>query len=274
MKVSFKTLVPSFLLICSGFSPIEDSNLLYDIPAQTINPKFLMDMPGESYEVKKEAFQISHFVTYKEYKEYLEVIKGDSSNSYYLSQLPDSNIGPEAVYREYITSDSYDELPVLGVSWDNAMNYLKWKTYKEKNSDGLQFIYRLPQGSEWLTAYNYLEKAKISHDFNDKYSDWMMGTVDESAYNFNQPLGWPLDYVYLHKPTDPPALKRKLTLGDSYLFQRARFWDYRRGAYYSYEGFRHIGFRYVIDTINSENDKTGKKNLNYWILRMWSGEWY
>ena len=265
------SLVLSVLLfaIIIGFTAEPNNKTLFNIPTQIIYPYHLLGDLSNPLQMTVKKFQISQFVTYAEYKEYLKVIKADSSENYYLTQLPDSNIGHGEIHNTYITSDAYDALPVIGISWENAMNFLKWKTLRENKNDSIRFIFRLPQGSEWLAAYKHLEENDIKHDFNALYSDWLLSTMDESYYSILKSKELAFDYCYFHKPNDPPALKRKLTLGDSYLFQSDKLLNYRRFSFYSYRGYRHIGFRYVKGSPDGPNTKSGLANHSNGLLKWW-----
>ena len=257
------------LVLILGFSPSPKDATLFSIPTQMIHPYQLLGDQSNNLYMNVNEFRISRFVTYLEYKEYLQVIEKDSSESFYFMQLPDTNIGPTQVHQEYIRSDLYDDLPVIAISWDNAMNFLKWKTLRDNKSDSITFIYRLPKGSEWLAAYSYLESQHINHDFDDLFSDWLLSTKDESYYQGIQSKEFAFDYYYFHKHDSPLALKRKLTLGDSFLFQRAKPLSYIGFGYYATVGFRHIGFRYVIDLITPANEQEEMDKLPYSILEMW-----
>lgn len=243
---------------------------LFVIPAQTFN---LFKILGDSSKGKDETikgFQISEFVTYREYKEYLSVIKKDSAQAYYLTQLPDSNIGSTEVRNKYITSSEYDELPIHGISWDNAMNFCKWKTIKE-NKDSIQFIYRLPSCSEWLAAYYYLSENSIKNDFNKNYSDWLINSKDESLYGSNSMEAINLfNNIYFHKKKDPLVLKRKFVIGDSYLFQQDKLLNYYRFSYYATQGYRQVSFRYIKEPVNQYKIiYPQRKNFAEEIFRYW-----
>jgi Sulfatase-modifying factor enzyme 1 len=231
----------------------------HTVPEQTLNLYELIGYLNEDRKDTIKAFGISDFITYKEYKKYLNSIKRDSSEQFYTSQLPDTNITiDKTVYQEYITSNVYDNYPVLGISWENAMNYCKWKTLKDNKKGEIKFIYRLPKGSEWVATLNFCTENNIKLDMDDKYSDWILNSFDETIYNFYMSE---FDYVYLHKEDDLPVLKRKWTVGESYLYYIPSLIDgYPSIRYgYSYIGYQHIAFRIVIT-------KADKSILNYWGL--------
>lgn len=258
-------------ILLTSYTLADKSVQLFDIPPQTIN---LFKILGDNSKGKDQPIkgcQISGLVTYKEYKEYLSAIKKDSSKTYYQTQLPDSNIGSTEVRNKYINSSEYDDFPVLGISWDNAMNFCKWKTLKE-NKDSIQFIYRLPNCSEWLAAYFYLSDNKIKNDFNKNYSDWLLNSKDESFYDFNNSTKdeFPFNYIYFHKKNDPLVLKRKFVIGDSYLFQQDKLVNYYSFSFYSTEGYRQVSFRYIKESVNQSEKVYAKgKSLAVNILEYW-----
>ena len=261
----------TLLISLASFAPAHKSAQLYSIPTQTINLYKSLAYNSRTSAQTIKAFQISEQVTYKEYKDYLTSIKKDSSATFYLTQLPDSSIGSAEVYKEYITSVEYDNFPVLGISWDNAMNFCKWKTQKE-NKDGIQVIYRLPNCSEWLAAYSYLSENKIKNDFNRNYSDWLVNAFDESVSHYASDTSssqFIYDWLYFHASKDPLGYKRKLVIGNSYLYQQQNILFYLF-SFYANEGYRQIGFRYVKETV-SESPETGQngKSIAQSLIEHW-----
>ncbi len=244
------------------------SNPLYFIPTQTINLYKLLAYQNKTFTSTIKEFEISEQVTYKEYKEYLSSVKKDSSEEFYLIQLPDNSIGSIEVYKRYLTHHEYDNSPVIGISWESAMNFCKWKTIKDNNKH-LQFIYRLPNCSEWLAAYSYLSEKKIRNTLNKNFSDWLINTKDET-YHFidTYPLSekFIFDDVWLHKPDESLTLKRKQVIGNSYLYQQ-KYLLAHKFSFYANEGYRQVSFRYVkVSLLDSVNFKFNNSILNYWGL--------
>lgn len=219
-----------------------------------------------SYKMELDSFEITNQITYGEYKTYLaDVKKGDSSYMFYLKQLPDSTITSIQNYYEYTTDKKYDSFAVIGISWEAAMNFCKWKTVKQNKID-IEFIYRLPKLSEWLNALNYLENKKIENDFNIDFSDWTLSTYYEG--NFSNGNSFNFDHTYLAKENEPPRLKRKVAMGDSYLFQKENLRNHWMG-YHSFIGYRQIAFRIVKQRLNSKNNKMLNENiLKWWNLKI------
>lgn len=237
LNISLFFIVTSLLF---GFGTFEVYKKYYKIPNQDLDLNQLIGDTLNKGVNHVGSFEISTLVTFKEYKVYLKEIKKDSSKEYYYKQLPDSSIAPLDVWNKYVTSNEYDKYPVLGIRWESAMNYCKWKTLKETVNDSLSVIYELPNMSEWLAAKHYLDLKKVKHDFSKNYSDWLIVTFDESVYNFFS-KNYTYDYSYYHQNFDPPSLKRKRIIGNSYLFNGLK------QKYYGYadKGYRYVGFRYV-----------------------------
>ena len=195
--------------------------------------------------ISVDSFEISSLVTFGQYKEYLASVKKDSSQKFYLSQFPDSSMCAPDAYVKYVNSPEYDDYPVSGISWDNAMNFCRWKT-KHVNGEEIKMICRLPYAHEWLCALSYLSKMKMGNDLNKDYSDWTLDSYDESAYAFDLTDGYnphgKFGYIYFAKPDEPAVLKRKVAIGNSFHFCQHNFIS---SYFYEFHGYAYIGFRYV-----------------------------
>lgn len=248
----------------------------YSIPEQMFQPYKILGIQENRYAltfantdlwVKIDSFEISHLVTFKEYRQYLETIQKDSSFSFYLSQLPDSSIALKENYSEYISNKKFDAFPVLGISWDAAMNYCKWKTLQENDLRDLKFIYRLPKLGEWLAAYNYLETNKTTNDFSKNYSDWTMSLYFEGG-SFRSDSNFVFDkFIYLQASKDHPRDKRKIVMGGSYLFQHPTLRQHI-SPYFAFNGYRQIAFRLIKETLKENADSKSLSNriIIYWGL--------
>ncbi len=274
-RLNYILRILTIIIVLSSYSTASKSARFYNIPTQTINQYELIGDNSKTTKQTINAFQISEFVTLKEYKNYLSSVKKDSSTEFYINQLPDSCIGSVDVYNKYLNSSAFDNFPVVGISWDNAMNFCKWKTINE-NKVNIQFIYRLPHCSEWLAAYSYLSKNKIKNDFNKNYSDWLINSKAESIFEvgLESPLKFKYDWVYLHENKDQKVAKRKLVIGNSYLYQQENILRYKFN-FYSYKGYRQISFRYVKEKVSESytayhhkfEKNTAKSLLEHWGLK-------
>jgi len=274
-------LILFFCTILLGFASDNGDNKFYHIPARTID--FSKQWGYERYQFKFktsiEEFDISSLVTYSQYKTYLKDIKVDSSTKFYQSQLPDTGMCNKDVYEKYVSSSEYDTYPVLGITWEAAMNYCKWMTLKE-NKDSLVYMYCLPTYTQWIDAYEYLKSINNTGDLNNDYSDWLLTPNDEGTYFIKNEVdsnSTTIAYLSLNDKTDAPVLRRKMIAGNSFLF----LLDYSMNYYYHYygysdRGYRQVGFRYVKHkirwpvTIQKPAYMVGKydyKVLQYWGLK-------
>jgi formylglycine-generating enzyme required for sulfatase activity len=93
-------------------------------------------------------------VSVKQYYDYLNSIKKDSSEQFYQTSLPDIGKAP---FKEYFSNKKYFDFPVVGVSFVQAVNYCKWLTAVENQklkSKGKPPVldFRIPSEVEWVYA--------------------------------------------------------------------------------------------------------------------------
>jgi formylglycine-generating enzyme required for sulfatase activity len=192
--------------------------------------------------IKFESFEISNEVSVKEYNSFLESIKQDSTNTYYLSQIPDSSILPPSLYPIYFSEIKNENEPIIGVSWAQAMEYCKWKTINDTLKGGLIYLYRLPKLSEWLYARSYENSLNTLNHFDKNVSEWVLNSKDESRLNSSPEQ---FDYWYFSHPDDPRSLKRKIVIGNSWSYTGKHLQDYIYDNYFENQGYTHVGFRFV-----------------------------
>lgn len=244
-----------------SFSPLW-GQYLQPIPEQFINFEdylsYSLDSTGQD---TVEAFAISNFITYQEYKIYLQAIQKDSSPAFVLSQQPDSNIAPSAaIYAQYVHSNLYDKEPVVGISWDAAMNYCKWKTLQDNPTDSLTFIYRIPHCKEWVAAYHYYNKNQLPHDMNQHFADWLLEAYYANWSSYFSELS---PVIFLHQEGDHSAWRRKLTIGNSYRYTEPRLLFYKFW-FFANTGHRHLGFRIVKSPLTSVPTSINQIILAHW----------
>jgi Sulfatase-modifying factor enzyme 1 len=240
----------------------------YSVPANTILPYDILGIKEEGSlkdntriktKIKVEAFDISHQITFGAYKTYLEAIKKDSSIEFYKTQLPDSSIFSKENYQTYITDKKYDSFAVASISWDAAMQYCKWKTIHDTGV----YLYRLPKLSEWLAAYKYLGDKKLPNDINKYFSDWTLSFYYEGISS-RVDDSFAFDASFFAKQNDPPRLKRKMAMGDSYLIQHENLVEHIRGLF-AFSGYREVSFRIVKEKIsNISTFRLNKSILDFW----------
>jgi len=146
-------------------------HLLLLFPLLFICAKLKWKVP-ENYVALNEKVAICKYeLTVLEYKKYLLQMKLDSSAEFYASQQPDSvslqyleranDYYCNAYYTGYFSYPGYHLFPMIGVSYDQVINFCRWK-----NSTQKEFTYRLPTPEEWDLAYGNNKLRIISKQKN------------------------------------------------------------------------------------------------------------
>lgn len=196
------------------------------------------------------SFEATPFITLGEYKQFLESrAESGSGND---SLMPDRSIASAETYETYMHDKKYESDPVMGVSWQNAVEYCIWRTKLENPDSGIIFIYRLPFKSEWIQMANYADSVLKDFEINRHYAEWIMASFDESANAFVAYLNraFPCEFLYIAKKSDPQVLTRMCIYGRSFLSN-----DEYKMYGYSYQGYRDVGFRMVKEYINIPGQK-------------------
>lgn len=125
------------------------------IPAGSFILKRSVGTNTKNFSVSIDAFWMKQSeVSVKEYFEYVENIKKDSTKNVYEKALPDKGSAP---LRNYFTDAKYSNFPIVGITLTQAQNYCKWKTVVENNRlkrQGKPQVqnYRIPSEAEWIYA--------------------------------------------------------------------------------------------------------------------------
>ena len=256
----------SFLLWQVSFS---QKVKFWKIPEQTINFSELYNAEVKDSVLKKvSAFEVSPFITLKQYKSFLNAVKTDTSFHYSDSLLIDSSICSDSCYSEYISNKSVLNHSVVGVSWQSALAFCKYKTIQENDSNTIEFLYRLITIEEWGSMYKFLGKKS---DQNKLYSYWTLDNFEESSYGryLNSP-GERYEHIlnqsyrYMAEEADPPVLHRKRIIGQSFDHQASTIeFSYRQKYAYSFTGYKDLGFRIVKV---QKDDFLFDLILTYWRL--------
>jgi formylglycine-generating enzyme required for sulfatase activity len=252
------------LLYWFCFSSSLHSQSLEKIPSQAIDFSRYLSHKMKNAPIETiPAFDISGFVTYGEYKVYLQAIAQDSSKAFVLRQQPDSSIAPQAeIYAAYVHSDLYDAEPVVGIRWESAMAYCKWKTLQDNPAGSLSFVYRLPTLKEWLSAYTYYEQYHLPTDMNDHFADWLLDSYYFNWYDFFAGASY---FPFVAIEDTYSAWKRRMTIGNSYVYSEPSvlyygFWQF------SDTGKRHLGFRIVKEPIAANPQSVSRSLAIHWKL--------
>ncbi len=132
-------------------------------------------------------------ITNNFWKEYVFNVKRDSTQQFYETTLPNdevwfSEFSFNDVYAEnYYSNPGYDDYPVVGVSWEQVIDFCKWRTDVVNNNNRLlagvsdsltkqqlieQGVYlpeiRLPNEAEW----EYAAKATVGTQYLDENEEY------------------------------------------------------------------------------------------------------
>jgi len=255
MRSTQNLLLFSILLLGCNTTKVQN------LDALTFSPVYIT-LSADSLQSGAPDFELSNFITLGQYKRYLNVLKQDTTITYYQQQLPDSMMCLPTCFHEYMSNAAYDDHPVVGVSWDSAMRYCNWKMEQDNDKDGKKFIYRLPSCSEWNVAAT---SNRPPPDIDTHYADWTLNTKDESFLaedhqHFEA-------YYYFALPNDPPVMKRKVVLGQSFLRAHGDPIDYLNFSYYAFEGYRHVSFRLLREYL--KNDPKQMTQETQLVLELW-----
>lgn len=150
-----------------------------------------------------EKIEISQPVTLAQYKYFLQSEKIEEAKfkpdfRVLKSKYSSDFSFPTISWSNYYQSGNFDTYPVLGVTWESAVEYCKWLTKKSSDEN---YEYRLATPKELLVYFQYFAK---NQQFTHR-SEWTINAYDES-YFFNNKMDY---YTYDANENDSPALKRK-----------------------------------------------------------------
>ncbi len=120
-------------------------------------------------------------ISWKEYTFWTERIYGKGSSQYEFVKA-DSHVWEEPFRSLYFTHPAYDDYPVVGVSYDQALAFCQWRServmeqllinqkLKKLKSIPSQVYFRLPTKAEWenVAKVGYSEKTQKSLDKKHK----------------------------------------------------------------------------------------------------------
>ena len=157
--MKFKLLLPAILL---SVVFVSCNRNLYDVARKPVKG------PLETIWVANNVFFDKTEVTNFDWKDYLRCIekKYGKKSHQYTSALPDTTVwladgNNEEMVHNYYKDINFAFYPVVGISYEQAVEYCKWETdtvakqyEKIKNKKGLpkKFVFRLPTKDEWQIA--------------------------------------------------------------------------------------------------------------------------
>jgi len=153
----------NILLILSVFtltSYSEIGNPTFDL--KSINKNFV--------KVKSELYVSKFEVSNLDYRNFLTDIRNNNKLEIYLHCLPDTLVWKNKLkYTEpfvqfYFRNSSYDNYPVVGISYESAIEYCNWLTDKYNNDIKKKYkkvLFKLLNKDEWTFAANNGDTSKV-----------------------------------------------------------------------------------------------------------------
>jgi hypothetical protein len=219
----------------------------YILTKQQVYIKRILNNDTVSNHAASDPFWISSLLTNKEYQDYLNSIKKDSTSPIYhnglitedllIQTIPGLNINLD----KYFSDSKYDNYPVLGITWNQANSYCKWKTTQVNIELSMANLpheksYRLPYQVEFEMARKIIniDAPKISKidtigdytgltNFNLTINEWTKESFFADRY---------LKELVLDENSDEAIIYEKTGFSNK---------PYRKKD----ERFVNIGFRYV-----------------------------
>jgi formylglycine-generating enzyme required for sulfatase activity len=191
-------------------------------------------------------------VSVREYVEFLESLKKDSSKSVYKSAMPNEDKAP---FENYFSNEEYLDFPVVGVNLKQAKNFCDWKTRVENQkleSQGKNVAngYRIPTDVEWIYASfggmdpNQIEKPKTSaltKIGSKKPNGWgllnMFDNVSEWTYTAFEPDKYMKELLNYPETFDEEII----VVGNNY----KNSLDTDKTILNGGDSYNYVGFRYV-----------------------------
>ncbi|MBN1182009.1 MAG: SUMF1/EgtB/PvdO family nonheme iron enzyme [Bacteroidales bacterium] len=195
-------------------------------------------------------------VTVGEYNKYLESVKKDSIKQVYEAALPDNDKAP---FNGYFVNETYENYPIVGISFIQAQNYCKWMTNKENQklkNEGKSpgFDFRIPYEVEWTWAsfgginqedivkpiipeLMEIKRGKdIKNDINDFGLIFMFSNVSEWTYT-----AFDNDKYLTDANNDPQSENDMIVvLGNNYKNNNPKKLTLDGSKGYDYVGFRYV----------------------------------
>lgn len=253
MIVHFWKHITWVILAMIGISWVssKDSNLpIIKVPSTKLKTEFIQDSKKDNTGEWVSGFKISEQISLRTYMQFVHAMEKDSGAVFANYLLPDSTIFPKGGLQKYITDSIYENEPIVGISWEQAILFCQWLTQREQ-TDSVAYYYRLPTCNEWLAAQQHLGKDAIKYGFNSNYSDWTSESLMRVKIQTDQkPRYLNLIQTEFHHQNEYRALTRKIVIGNNYKYQiglpvKNVF------NYYPNRGYGEVSFRVVrVDSLD------------------------
>jgi formylglycine-generating enzyme required for sulfatase activity len=135
------------------------------------NPIFELKSINKNFvKVKSDLYVSKYEVSNLDYRNFLTDIKNNNKFEIYMNCLPDTLVWKndfkftEPFVQFYFRNPSYDNYPVVGISYESAIEYCNWLTDKYNNDTKKKYkkvFFKLLNKEEWTFAANKDDASKV-----------------------------------------------------------------------------------------------------------------
>jgi formylglycine-generating enzyme required for sulfatase activity len=223
------------------------------IPAGSFVLKRTDGSTTKDFEVTIDAFWMNQTeVSVKQYSEYLESVKRDSTTQIYEKALPNID---KASYKDYFSNKKFSDFPVVGISLQQAMDYCTWMTITENQklkSKGRPPVqnYRIPTEIEWVYASFGGKKpaeiaipktTKLSKVSVNKPNDWGLYNMSSNVSEWTYTSFDPVKYMMVLQNSPDSQYDNIIVRGNNYKDSLIN----DKLILISTDSYEFVGFRYV-----------------------------
>jgi formylglycine-generating enzyme required for sulfatase activity len=240
----------------------EPNGMAY-IPAGSFVLKRTDGSISKEFEVTIDPFWMNQAeVSVKQYFDYLNSVKKDSSAQFYETVLPDISKGP---FKDYFSNKKFSDFPVVGVSLKQAINYCKWLTATENKklkSKGKPPVldFRIPSEVEWVYAsfggikpgdYSIPKTPELLKISANKPNDWGLYNMFSNVSEWTSTTFDPEKYMIVLQNLPVSDFNRIIVRGNN--FKKSLIND--KLILDGDDSYDYVGFRYVRTYLGAKYGK-------------------
>lgn len=101
-------------------------------------------------------------VTNKAWRDYLEDIRRKGDSAAYEAALPDLAVWEMAYSNDFTEKEAFNDYPVVGISFQQAKDYCKWRTQHISSKERRRITFSLPSQKVYKLTLNNEDSNKIA----------------------------------------------------------------------------------------------------------------